>query len=476
MKKKTIILISIISVAIFCVVLMMAASFEQVDNKLIFTQVSVKDGDAGFKYQDNWRYAVKARIVALNVEDPENGVNILTDDFYSARSPEISYDGSKLLFTGKISENDPWQIWEMTLYNGDARIITSRDEDCIDPAYLPDGKIIYSVLETSSDGAYQTSTLYACHSDGCCESKLTYHPHNDFSPMIQKDGRVIMISQQRFPEIGDQMMIAMRPDGTKAEMYYKGIENTSIISRGWETPSERFVFVESLNDGTNRHALVSISKNRPLHSRIDHSSGIKGNFHSVYAMESGRLITSYQMTSGEPISLYEFDPEANKIDNLIYSDKDFQCIEPVMVAERTLPRKLPSRVKKNVNKGHFVCLDTDFSADLVNNITGKQTNTQIVEVLGLDGKIIDVQVEADGSFYIEISPDMPVRFQTKNADGEILRGPSAWTWVRPNERRGCIGCHEDKEYAPENIVPIAIDKDPVSLLLESEEVKTNSGM
>ena len=86
-----------------------------------------------------------------------------------------------------------------------------------------------------------------------------------------------------------------------------------------------------------------------------------------------------------------------------------------------------------------------------------------VEILGLEKIIGEVEVETDGSFYIEITADTPVRFLTKGEDNEVLSGPSSWVWVRPNERRSCIGCHEDRELVPENEVPLAINKEPVSI-------------
>jgi hypothetical protein len=76
----------------------------------------------------------------------------------------------------------------------------------------------------------------------------------------------------------------------------------------------------------------------------------------------------------------------------------------------------------------------------------------------------EAEVAEDGSFYLEMKADEPVRFQTLSATGEILRGPSLWMWVRPNERRGCVGCHENQEIAPENVVPKAMEKDPVAML------------
>ena len=111
----------------------------------------------------------------------------------------------------------------MDLGSKDYKKIISRDENCTDPIYLPDGKILYTVQEVNQLGT-SISTLYACHSDGCCEHQLTFHPHTDYSPTMQKDGRVLMISQQVYPETRNPMFLAMRPDGTKAELYYNPMD------------------------------------------------------------------------------------------------------------------------------------------------------------------------------------------------------------------------------------------------------------
>jgi hypothetical protein len=87
-----------------------------------------------------------------------------------------------------------------------------------------------------------------------------------------------------------------------------------------------------------------------------------------------------------------------------------------------------------------------------------------IQVLGLNNMIGETEVAEDGSFYLELKADQPVRFQTLNDSGDVLRGPSSWMWVRPNERRGCVGCHEDRELTPENVVPLAIEKAPVAMI------------
>jgi hypothetical protein len=74
-----------------------------------------------------------------------------------------------------------------------------------------------------------------------------------------------------------------------------------------------------------------------------------------------------------------------------------------------------------------------------------------------------VEVKEDGSFYLKLDADTPFRMEALNSQGETLRGPSDWIYLRPGERRACTGCHADPELAPENIQPLAVREDPAVL-------------
>ena len=62
----------------------------------------------------------------------------------------------------------------------------------------------------------------------------------------------------------------------------------------------------------------------------------------------------------------------------------------------------------------------------------------------------EAPVEQDGSFYVNVAGDVPFYLQTLDGQGRALQTMRAWIWVRKGDQRGCIGCHEDKELAPEN--------------------------
>ncbi len=71
-----------------------------------------------------------------------------------------------------------------------------------------------------------------------------------------------------------------------------------------------------------------------------------------------------------------------------------------------------------------------------------------------------VPVESDGSFYMEVPARTPLRLQTLDADGAVLQTMRSWIWVMPEEARGCIGCHEDRELTPPNRHVLALRKPP----------------
>ncbi len=91
--------------------------------------------------------------------------------------------------------------------------------------------------------------------------------------------------------------------------------------------------------------------------------------------------------------------------------------------------------------------------------------------MGIDTTYGVVEVEEDGSFQLKVMADTPFRIRTLDENGNVVGGPCSWLWLRPNERRGCIGCHEDPELAPENKVSLAIRKSPVIIPVHITEVK-----
>ena len=77
-------------------------------------------------------------------------------------------------------------------------------------------------------------------------------------------------------------------------------------------------------------------------------------------------------------------------------------------------------------------------------------------------------VETDGSFFLEVPAKTPLRMETIDADGNVVRAMRTRIWVMPGEERGCIGCHEDRERTPPNRQVLALRKPPQSIGVPDE--------
>ena len=90
---------------------------------------------------------------------------------------------------------------------------------------------------------------------------------------------------------------------------------------------------------------------------------------------------------------------------------------------------------------------------------------------GVETRILgEAPVEADGSFYVNVAGDVPFYIQILDDRGIALQTMRAWAWVRSGDQRGCIGCHEDKELAPENRATQALLKMQPSFLPEKQRL------
>jgi hypothetical protein len=70
----------------------------------------------------------------------------------------------------------------------------------------------------------------------------------------------------------------------------------------------------------------------------------------------------------------------------------------------------------------------------------------------------EAPVESDGSFFVRVPADTSFTIELLNDRGTTVQKMSRWIWVRAGTSRGCIGCHESKELAPENRVTDALKK------------------
>jgi hypothetical protein len=448
------------AIGFFCLILSSCGEKNK-EGMIIFTQSQVKSNNVTFNKSDSWRYISQAQIMELNPERPETTVKILTGNFYTAHSPKISYDGKYMLFAAQQKQNDPWQIWEMNLNNLKSRQVTSSKENCTDPAYLPLGRILFT-SHSATDSLKANESIFTSNIDGTDQRRLTYNPDKYIASHVISDGRILTIAAQQFPETGDQKLMVMRPDGTKTELFYKSNIGNELLGPGLETNNGRIVFIESEKSNPGIGNIISVSYNRPMHSRLNLSSETEGDFLAVFPQPSGKLLVSYRKTANDRFALYEFNPEKKSLGKPIYSSNEFDVLEVVYAMIHIRPRKLPSEVNAVIKTGLIMCQDVNVEDDPMKISRDLLKKASKVEIMGTDSSMGIFKPSKDGSFYLKVVADKPFQIRTLDEEGKVIR-KCDWIWLRPNERRGCVGCHEDQDIVPDNRIPLAVKKAPLGI-------------
>jgi hypothetical protein len=467
--NRAIIMLKTISVGIAYLFLFSCGGRSVKSGMMVATEAPGNIKDQDYINGVSWRYLTGSRIIAFNPDKPES-FKVLTKGFYSACFPEISFDGRFMLFTAQQKADDPWQIWEMELDNLNSRKIRSFSENCADPAYLPGGRLVFSKL-TVNDTVRNANCLFTCNLDGSGLTQITFSPQTNFATSVLKDGRLLTLSRSLMPETGTPMLTVMRPDGTKANLFYEAGKNSSLFSKAKETGDGKIVFIETDKGNKQRKNVISISYNRPLHTRINISSGIDGEFYYVMPLNPDKYLVSFRRSDSENFALYVFDPNKKSLGQTIFSDSQYSILDVAEVKEYERPKKLPSEVDMQVKTGLLLCQNINVINPSLPVDPGHLSKAVKIEVLGVDTTYGIVQVEEDGSFSLKVMADTPFRIRTIDENGNVINGPCSWLWLRPNERRGCVGCHEDPELVPENRVSIAVTKAPVIIPVHITAIK-----
>lgn len=409
-----------------------------------------------------------ARIIAV-IPNKAGNVKNLTKAFFSAMSPSVSYDGKRMLFAGKKETADQWQIWEMSLSSGKARQLTFSETNCTNPTYLPLERFGFTQL-VSDEKTGDCNMVFTANLDGSYHQQVTFSPQTFAALTILNDGRFLAMEKQIYPEEGKQKLMVMRPDGTKLEFFYQNNDGC-VQSKAIEMADEQIIFIEKNENGSE---IAALSYNLPLHSHKILTADVSGEFNSVADYLNNKLLASFKKTEKDAFGLFEFDPSNGALKEL-YKNEGYDVLEAVLVKASQRPKNLPSEVQLQEKAGLLMCQDINFYGIESIRQDHDKPKAEKVEVIGIDSILGVADVEEDGSFYLKIEADVPFRIQTLSANDEVVSGPGSWYYLRPNERRACVGCHTGPEVAPFNRQPLSVKKDP-EIIKNNSELRLHSNM
>jgi len=148
------------------------------------------------------------------------------------------------------------------------------------------------------------------------------------------------------PEEAAPMLMVLRPDGTKADMFYRDAGDRAIITGARETGDGKILLIESDQEGSADGTLISVSYNRPLHTMDNLSSATGFKFKSVTPVRPDNYLVTCRKSGTDNYSLYEFDPVGKSLGNIVFSDPGYNIIEAVPVRKHERPKLHPREVDK----------------------------------------------------------------------------------------------------------------------------------
>lgn len=445
------------------------------------------------------RFPQGSRLIRLTPADrsPHN----LTPNFFAAADPHASFDALRILFSGKKAVDSTWQIWEMNVDGSSIRQVTHCADDCLKPAYLPREEIVYTALPeeqprgsstaTVADGAPlrnvpaalgASSELWVCKLDGSDARQITFGPGDFQVETVLKNGVILATARSPLlPSTGspaDRELYTLRPDGTALATLRCDHQHPAIRSQAQELDDGSVVFVKTSLASSSVGGDLAWIRRGALHNSPLTAPPILAS--SPQPVAADKLLiargSTNSPTSAKKLTLYAFDAGAGKFEAPIYDDPKLSTVEAVPVAAHEPPRWYWSTLNPELHRGYFICLDSYQAEGLPHGrIAAKLAKirvftldpaTQKESVLG------EAPIEEDGSFYIAVPPDKPVRFEVLDAAGRVVRSQRSWIWARSGEEHGCVGCHEDHAVAPENHWPMALRRfdTPTRLDLASHPV------
>jgi hypothetical protein len=409
--------------------------------RFIYTDAPRYDGQATLKGGERFPSGATLQLVS-------NGrKRALVPRFAASADASVSFDGARVLFSGKAKAADRWQIWEIPVAGGTPRRVAAVAEDSITPFYLPGDRMAYS---RKLAGVYQVMSVAL---DGGAPQQLTYGPGDHVATDVLRDGRILFEAPHAAGGGAVRELYTVYSDGSGVETY-------------------------RCDHGRDRHAGRQLSSG----DIVFETGGRAARFTSARAAEAavtmpageiagpvaetggGEWLVSYRANAQAAFALYRWKPGQQVPEKV--AEAAGQAVLPVALEPRPAPKWHPSALGDR-DGANLLCLNVYTSRERI-----RAGSVAAVRVWALDegGNAVamgQAPVEPDGSFYVQPPGERPIRFELLDRAGKTAAAEKGWFWARRGEQRVCVGCHAGPERAPENAVPAVLLRttDPVKLRL-----------
>ncbi|MCO1332771.1 hypothetical protein MO867_00330 [Microbulbifer sp. OS29] len=257
------------------------------DYPIAFVRRQLSIDEDGILLQDDiyepYEFFAGAELILKDRATASATETIITADIfdgeYDVKDLNTSADGTRLIFAMRAPEiedadDDEQPTWNIWLYDTDtatlSRVIesdlTAEEGQDIAPAFLPDGRIVFSssrqrrsralllddnkpqfsaLIDSQQDPAF---VLHVMEADGSDITQISFNQSHDLNPTVLSDGRVLFNRWDNAGGVDKLSLYTVNPDGSDLAIYYgyhsqnTGTEETqAIFNRPQEMPDGRLL-------------------------------------------------------------------------------------------------------------------------------------------------------------------------------------------------------------------------------------------
>ncbi|HPD15851.1 MAG TPA: polysaccharide lyase family protein [Planctomycetota bacterium] len=430
-------------------------------------------------------YGPGGRLCRLNLRTGELKV-LLDDPQGGVRDPQVHYDGRTILFSYRKGGTPYYLLHEIQADGTGLRQLTAGPYDDIEPAYLPDGGIVFVSSRCNrwvNCWLSHVAVLYRCDADGGNIRPLSSNNEHDNTPWVLPDGRILYTRWEYVDrsQVHYHHLWFANPDGTGQMVYYGNQHGgTTMIDAKPIPGTQKIVASFSPGHGQNEHdGVVTIvdpasgPDARPFARAVSRGA----HFRDPYAFTEDCLLVASRHEillmngRGQTAPVYSL-PEADRKTGL-------ECHEPRPLAPRPRERVIAPRAHPERLTGRLALVNVNLGRNMAGVQPGEIKKLLVLETLPkpinftggmeplsyggtftLERVLGTVPVEPDGSAYMELPALRSLFFVALDANDLSVKRMQSFLTVMPGETTSCVGCHENRTEAPPPANLLALRRPP----------------
>jgi cytochrome c553 len=449
---------------------------------LVFAARGVNPTDghwyANFGYYSNdpsrKAFTEGAKLYRLNLRTRDLTA-LLADAKGGVRDPQVSYDGSRILFSYRPGGTENYHLYEIKPDGSGLKQLTSGAYDDIEPAYLPDGGIIFVSSRCKrwvNCWLTQVAVMHRCDADGTNIRVLSSNNEHDNTPWPMADGRILYTRWEYVDrsQVHFHHLWAMNPDGTGQMTWFGNLHPGITMIDAKPVPgSDKIVASFSPGHGLREHdgTITLVDPNGgPDAKEFARSISRSHNYRDPWAFTEECFLAA----SRDTLVIMDGQGRTEEILKLPPGDRDarMECHEPRPLQPRPRELVIQPRTHPEETTGRFLLADVNHGRNMTGVKAGEIKKLLVLETLPmpvhytggmepisyggtftLERILGTVPVESDGSAYFEVPALRSVFFVALDEHDMAVKRMQSFASLQPGEVVSCAGCHEHRAQTPQ---------------------------